>query len=151
VSVEIRLLGPHDEALLTQVAPDVFDNEVDPRLTGEFLRDPRHHIAVAVEEGTVIAFASAVHYIHPDKPAELWINEVAVAASRQRHGLGRRLLDALFRLGESLGCSEAWVLTEQSNLAAKRLYESAGGSQPPEGAPAMFVFQLGSRSDGLGA
>jgi aminoglycoside 6'-N-acetyltransferase I len=144
VSVEIRLLGPRDEAALRRVAPDVFDNEVDPRLTAEFLQDPRHHLAVAVEAGTVVGFASAVHYVHPDKPPELWINEVSVAPSHQRHGIGRQLLSALFRVGDSLGCREAWVLTEQSNLVAKRLYQSAGGSEPPEGAPVMFIFRLGS-------
>jgi GNAT superfamily N-acetyltransferase len=54
-----------------------------------------------------------VHYVHPDKPAELWINEVGVAPSHQRQGVGQRLLGALFELGGSLGCREAWVLTEQ--------------------------------------
>jgi aminoglycoside 6'-N-acetyltransferase I len=142
--VEIRILGPRDEAVLTRIASDVFDNEIDPRLAAEFLQDPRHHLAVAVEESRVVAFASAVHYIHPDKPPELWINELGVAPSHQRHGIGRRLLGALFKLGGSLGCREAWVLTEQSNVAAKRLYESVGGSEPPDGAPAMFIFRLGS-------
>jgi hypothetical protein len=52
VSVEIRVLGPGDETLLRGVAPDVFDDEVDPRLTAQFLQDPRHHLAVAVEAST---------------------------------------------------------------------------------------------------
>ena len=40
---------------------------------------------------------SAVHYVHPDKlRPELWINEVGVAASHRRRGLGTRLLLAVF-------------------------------------------------------
>jgi hypothetical protein len=38
VSVEIRILAPGDEAMLGRVAPDVFDDEVDPKLTAEFLQ-----------------------------------------------------------------------------------------------------------------
>jgi ribosomal protein S18 acetylase RimI-like enzyme len=144
VSVEIRILSSRDEAVLTHVARDVFDYDVNRELTAEFLHDPRHHLAVAVEAGTVVGFASAVHYVHPDKPPELWINEVSVASSHQRHGVGRQLLAALFKLGDSLGCREAWVLTEHSNFAAQRLYQSVGGSEPPEGAPVMFIFRLGS-------
>lgn len=141
MSVEIRLLGPADEDVLARVAPGVFDHDVDPRLSAEFLRDSRHHLAVALESGTVVGFASGVHYVHPDKPAELWINEVGVAPSHQRQGLGQRLLRAVFERGRELGCREAWVLTSPANLAAMRLYEAAGGREMSE-APAMFTFRL---------
>jgi ribosomal protein S18 acetylase RimI-like enzyme len=141
--LDIRILGPHDGDVLSRVADGVFDDEVSPELSTEFLQDSRHHLAVAVEADTVVGFASAVHYVHPDKPAELWINEVGVAPSHQRQGVGQRLLEALFDLGHRLGCREAWVLTEQSNVAAKRLYESVGGSEPPEEAAVMYIFRLG--------
>jgi len=44
--------------------------------------DPRHHLVVAVEH-VVVGFCSAVDYIQPDKPPELWINEVGVAPTPQ--------------------------------------------------------------------
>lgn len=127
--------------MLTRVAPGVFDHDVDPALTREFLRDARHHLAVALEGGSVVGFASAVHYVHPDKPAELWINEVGVAPSHQRRGLGRRLLRALFARGRELGCREAWVLTSAANGPAVRLYEAAGGTDMAD-PPVMFTFRL---------
>jgi ribosomal protein S18 acetylase RimI-like enzyme len=138
---EIRVLGPDDEAVLTRVAPGVFDHDVDPVLSAEFLRDPRHHLAVALESGTVVGFASGVHYVHPDKPAELWINEVGVAPTHQRQGLGRKLLQALFARGRELGCREAWVLTSPANGAAVRLYEAVGGVDMVD-PPVMFTFRL---------
>jgi ribosomal protein S18 acetylase RimI-like enzyme len=138
---EIRVLGPDDEAVLTRVAPGVFDHDVDPVLSDEFLRDPRHHLAVALESGTVVGFASGVHYVHPDKPAELWINEVGVAPTHQRQGLGRKLLQALFARGRELGCREAWVLTSPANGAAVRLYEAVGGVDMVD-PPVMFTFRL---------
>jgi aminoglycoside 6'-N-acetyltransferase I len=141
VSVAIRILGPDDEAVLSRVAPGVFDHDVDPALTAEFLHDSRHHLAVALEGDLVVGFASAVHYVHPDKPAELWINEVGVAPSHQRQGLGRQLLRTLFQHARELGCREAWVLTSPANGPAVRLYESAGGTDLAD-APVMFTFRL---------
>jgi len=40
----IRLPGPGDASALGNVAPNVFDNAIDPRWTAEFLSDPRHHL-----------------------------------------------------------------------------------------------------------
>jgi len=68
------------------VTAEVFDNPINAEWTREFLADPRHHIAVAIDDGLVVGFASGVHYIHPDKPAELWINEVGVAPAHRRRG-----------------------------------------------------------------
>lgn len=137
--MEIRILGPGDGEVLASVAPEVFDNEVRADLAAEFLDDQRHHIAVAIDDGTVVGFASAVHYVHPDKPPELWINEVGVATTHRRRGLAGQLLRTLFDLGRTLGCGEAWVLTDRSNEAAMRLYASLDGS--PEDA-VMFSFRL---------
>ena len=138
---EIRVLGPDDEAVLTRVAPGVFDHDVDPALSAEFLRDARHHLAVALESGTVVGFASGVHYVHPDKPPELWINEVGVAPAHLRRGLAQALLRLLFDAGRALGCSQAWVLTDRDNAAAMRLYASVGGD-PGEREHVMFEFRL---------
>lgn len=133
MAIDVCLLGPGDAQILARVAPDVFDNPVDSDLAKEFLADPRHHIAVAIDDGLVVGFASAVHYVHPDKPAELWINEVGVAPSHRRRGLGRSALTALLRHGRSLGCVNAWVLTDRDNAGARALYSATGGIEGAEG------------------
>lgn len=142
MTVEIRIVGRGEEGALALVAPGVFDNPIDPRWSAEFLADPRHHLAVATEEGVVVGFASAVHYVHPDKPPELWVNEVGVAPSHQGRGLAKRLLSKLFDLGRDLGCRQAWVLTDRLNAPALRLYASCGGTEAP-GEQVMFEFRLG--------
>jgi ribosomal protein S18 acetylase RimI-like enzyme len=128
----IHILGPGDAELLARAAPDVFDGPVDPALAAEFLADPRHHIAVAVDGDAVVGFASGVHYVHPDKPAQLFVNEVGVAPTHQRRGIALRLLEALFAEGRAAGCAQAWVGTDVSNDAARRLYAAAGGVEAPE-------------------
>lgn len=140
-SFTVRMLGPDDAAVLHRVAPDVFDNDVDVHWTTEFLADPRHHLVVALDGGTVVGMASAVHYVHPDKPPELWVNEVGVAPTHQGQGIGRQLMEALLARGRELGCREAWVLTDYANAAARRLYASVGGADAPE--PTLMVsFRL---------
>ncbi|HUF66874.1 MAG TPA: GNAT family N-acetyltransferase [Gemmatimonadaceae bacterium] len=141
---ETRILHSGDQELLCDAAAGVFDEIPDPHLVAEFLSDHRHHIAVAFDRGQVIGFASGVNYVHPDKPPELWINEVGVAPDYQGRGVGKAVVRALLLHAEGLGCREAWVLTDESNRVARRLYASTGGQESPQ---VMFTFFLKGRTD----
>jgi ribosomal protein S18 acetylase RimI-like enzyme len=77
----------------------------------------------------VVGFASGVHYIHPDKAPQLWINEVAVAVTHRRRGLGKAVLRSLIEVGRANRCTVAWVLTDRTNTAAMALYSSVGGTE----------------------
>jgi ribosomal protein S18 acetylase RimI-like enzyme len=127
--IEIRILKPGEEAILAIIAPGVFDEDIDAKLAREFLTDPRHHIVVALDNGVVVGFASAVDYVHPDKPRELWLNEVGTAPTHQGQGIGKRVMRAILEHGRALGCKIAWVLTDTDNNAARALYKSAGGKE----------------------
>jgi aminoglycoside 6'-N-acetyltransferase I len=129
--IELRLLGPGDAGVLSRVAEGVFDYAVDPRWTAEFLADRRHHMIVARDEEVVVGMISAVDYVHPDKAPQLWINEVGVAPSHQRRGIARKLMDAMLQHGRAIGCTEAWLGTEETNVAARGLYEGAGSRPEP--------------------
>jgi aminoglycoside 6'-N-acetyltransferase I len=143
MALEFRILRAGDEYVLDNVADGVFDGPVDDPLRSEFLRDPRHHLSVAIEDG-IVGFASGVHYVHPDKPPQLWINEVGVLPSHQRKGIAKGVLSALISVGRELGCTEAWVLTDEENTAARALYQSAGGVETLH---IMVSLPLGSQSD----
>ena len=146
-AVEIRLLKPGDEAVLDRVAPDLFDGAIDAKACATFLNEPRFHLAVALDAGVVVGFASAVHYHHPDKPVpELWVDEVAVAPSHRQRGIASWVLRALFDRARELGCGEAWVLTDRSNPAAMRLYSGVGGRDTD---CVMFSFPLGDSGHGV--
>jgi ribosomal protein S18 acetylase RimI-like enzyme len=140
--VEIRILQQEDAAVLDHVAADVFDDPILPHRVKEFLDSPLHILAVALDGGIVIGFASAVRYFHPDKPRpELWVNEVGVAPSHQNGGVGKALMQALLEVAREVGCSEAWVLTERNNQPAMRLYQAAGGEEGQDDI-VMFTFRL---------
>jgi ribosomal protein S18 acetylase RimI-like enzyme len=143
MAIEIRILNYDDVDLLKHVDRDVFDNGINFPRAAEFLADPRHHLGVAIDRDVVIGFVSAVHYVHPDKLCpELWINEIGVAATHQRQGIGKQLMNAILDIARELGCETAWVLTDRNNTAAMNLYASVGNLEPPTDC-VMFSFDLG--------
>ena len=148
MKIEIKRLSQDDGAALAHIAPGVFDDPIEWERAHEFLADPRHHLIVAIHDGTIVGFVSAVHYVHPDKPRpELWLNEVGVADGYRGQGIGKAILRATLDVGRRLGCAEAWVLTERSNEAAMRLYASSGGEVAPQDA-VMFTFHLDAGESG---
>lgn len=136
----IKILSKSDLSTLLNAAEGVFDNPVEENLAAEFLDDPRHHMVAASVDDVIVGVVSAVHYIHPDKPPELWINEVGVAPSHQGQGIGKAIMKEMLRLGNQLGCKTAWTLTESDNTPANRLYKSAGG-KADEGDTVMYEFE----------
>jgi aminoglycoside 6'-N-acetyltransferase I len=140
--ITFKLLALPDLPILRNVAAEVFDDPIVESSAQEFLKDPRHRLIVALDDDLVVGFVSAVVYLHPDKPApELWINEIGVAPSHQRQGIGKALMQAILDEARLSGCSEAWVLTERDNLPAMAMYTSVGGEESlPD--PTMFTFKL---------
>ena len=138
---DIRILGPGDEALLRASAPGVFDDAGQPPLARQFLSDARHLLSVAIDGSRIVAMASGVLYVHPDKPTELWINELGTAPSHRGRGLAKAVLGALLARARERGCGEAWVLTDRGNEAAMRVYEGLGGVQARMPS-VMFTFRL---------
>jgi ribosomal protein S18 acetylase RimI-like enzyme len=144
--IELRLLREGDEDVLSNVDPDVFDNPVDQRWTAEFFADPRHHIIVALDEDLVVGMCTSFHYVHPDKPPQMFINELGVAGSHRRRGIGRSLVEAMLAHARTLGCTEAWLGTEEDNVPARRLYE--GTIAPGE---LFYLYELEFAKPGLPA
>ena len=131
-AIEIRLLTPADAGVLDRVDSDVFDNPIQPRLAEWYLASPNNHLVVAIESEEVVGMASAISYVHPDKPLQMFINEVGVSGTLQRQGLGKRLVGRLLDLARAMGCHEVWVATEEGNTSARALYASVLGREDPD-------------------
>ena len=139
MQIEIKRLTEHDAAIFDRVAEDVFDEPVDPERLAAYLAAPGHLMLVALANGEVVGQIAAVIHRHPDKPTELYIDEVGVTPALQRRGLARRMLDETFALGRTLGCEGAWVGTEHDNHPSRGMYESIGAKPEPF---VMYLFQL---------
>ena len=142
MTVSIRRLEAGDDALVMRVAEDVFDEPVRPDRLAAYLSQPGHFMVVALADGAVVGQCAAVIHRHPDKVAELYIDEVGVSPAFQRQGIARKMLDAMFAIGRENGCEEAWVGTEPDNLPARALYESRREPHGEAESFVMYVYKL---------
>lgn len=74
-----------------------------------------------------------------DEPM-LFLYSIDVEENYQRQGIGTALIKAVRKLGQAEGCSEAFVFTNESNLAAKQLYQSTGGKRSNPDDVVMFEY-----------
>jgi ribosomal protein S18 acetylase RimI-like enzyme len=132
MAIEILLLSKANAELLKDIAPDVFDYVVNQQYLAAFISDPRHIMYIAVDNKVVVGIASAVEYFHPDKPPQLWINEVGVALSHRNRGIGRQLVQALVTSAKDSGCIYAWLGTNTDNFAAQACFGSVPGVETPQ-------------------
>ncbi len=70
----------------------------------------------------------------------LFLYSIDVAETYQRRGIGTALIEAVKKLSRAQGCSEAFVFTNASNLAAMQLYQSTGGKKSNPDDVVMFEY-----------
>jgi ribosomal protein S18 acetylase RimI-like enzyme len=120
--MQTRLLGPGDEAIVERLATR------EPRTA--LLHDPRTIFLVAFDAADPVGFVLA--YALPRRHGlnvTLCVYEIEVDAAYRGRGIGSRLLRELEGLARKRGIEEGFVLTNEDNVAAMRLYESAGGTR----------------------
>jgi aminoglycoside 6'-N-acetyltransferase I len=140
MSFTLKRMSADDEASFSSIAPEVFDEPVDPARLRAYLRTSGHMMVLAIEGDTIVGQCAGVIHRHPDKPTELYVDEVGTASTRRRQGIARAMLKELFAWGSELGCEEAWLGTEIDNVEANALYR---GLQPIEDNGIQFyLFKL---------
>jgi aminoglycoside 6'-N-acetyltransferase I len=138
--VSVKRLSTGDDAIFSRIAPDVFDEPVDPARLAAYLGSDGHIMVLALEGDLVVGQCAGVIHRHPDKPTELYVDEVGTASTHRRQGIARAMLDELFGWGRELGCEEAWLGTELDNDPANALYR---GYRPVEdNAIQYYLFAL---------
>ena len=135
--ITVRRIGAGEAGVFKSIAPEVFDAPINPAWLGAYLNEPNHFMVLAFENDVVVGQCAAVLHRHPDKPAELYIDEVGTASTHRRLGVARLMLDAMFEWGRELGCTEAWLGTELDNVAARGLYDDRA---PTEAQEMMFYL-----------
>jgi ribosomal protein S18 acetylase RimI-like enzyme len=139
--ITIHSVTAANARLLDRIDANVFDEKIQPVFLRAFLANPANLLVVALENDAVVGMASGIAYGHPDKPLQLFVNEVGVSPRFQRRGVGKQLVKALLRRGKEIGCCEAWVATEAGNVAARALYSALGGKEDDEQA-VVYTYSL---------
>jgi ribosomal protein S18 acetylase RimI-like enzyme len=134
-----RISGSDDEAF-ANVAPDVFDEPVDATRLRAYLSSAGHIMVLALDGDLVVGQCAGVIHRHPDKPTELYVDEVGTASTHRRQGIARAMMDELFAWGREFGCEEAWLGTELDNDPANALYR--GYAPIEDEAIQYYLFRL---------
>jgi ribosomal protein S18 acetylase RimI-like enzyme len=120
-------------------AEQLFDHTVDAEATRRFLADEANHLLIAYVDGEAAGFASGTELTHPDYAwPELFLNELAVDGAYRGRGVGRALVAELWELAQQRGCRGMWVLTDEDNAAANKVYAAAAGV--PAGTSVMYQW-----------
>jgi ribosomal protein S18 acetylase RimI-like enzyme len=120
-----------------KAAEHLFDDPVDVEATRRFLGSDTNVLLIAYEGEEAAGFVSGTELTHPDKGTpEMFLNELAVDEAFRGRGIGRALVAELWRLAQARGCRGMWVLTDDDNAAANKVYIAAGGGRV--GAQVMY-------------
>jgi aminoglycoside 6'-N-acetyltransferase I len=120
---ELHWIDASNAHLLGNVAPGVFDHNIDPDRLTEYLAQPINWMGVAVYDGLVVGMVMAVILYTPDKPAEIFLAEIGTGDDWRRKGIARSLMLKLFERADVEGIEEIWLGTEPDNDAANGLYQ----------------------------
>ena len=105
----------------------------------------RHFYLVAVEDGEIAGYAGLAVI----DPSEAWVQNIAVRRQSQRHGVGRRLLEALLAEAKRHDVTQTLLEVAVDNAPAQRLYatydfESVGirrGYYQPSNTDALVMMR----------
>lgn len=123
ISLSIQWITSQKTHLLDRVAKGTFDHTIDPARLKAYLENPANWMGVAINEGLVVGMVMAVIHTHPDKPTELFLDEIGTGDDWRRKGIARLLMQALFDRADEEGIEEIWLGTEPDNIEANGLYK----------------------------
>ena len=133
--MEVRRLRKGDEDVVARLATS------KPQTA--LLEDEGTIFLVAFDdEGAPIGFVFGYELPrrHGD-PSILFVYEIDVDVTSRRQGIAARLLRELAQIAHARGIETGFVLTNASNAAAMRLYESVGGTRPNDDDVVMWDFE----------
>lgn len=121
---ETHWITPANAHLLEKVAPGTFDHAIDPARLERYLANPMNWMCVAMKDDLVVSMCMCVIHDHPDKPTELFLDEIGTGDDWRRQGAARLLMKKVFERADAEGIEEIWLGTEPDNDAANGLYQS---------------------------
>lgn len=98
-----------------------------------FLADENHVYLLGYLDDQI---AGAIHcylYLHPTGVHYLWIDEVDVSKPHRQHGVAKVMMQEVLRYAGEREVAEAWLGTEDDNVAALGLYRGLNPTETEHG------------------
>lgn len=141
--IEIRRLGRDDGDLALETISQLkaadwegqggMPTSLTANYLARFLRYDDHFLIVAIENAEPVGYLLAYELSRVDRDqAMMFLYEIGVAESQRRKGAGAALIDEIKSICRERNIMKMWVQTNESNVAAMRLYQSTGGTRDEE-------------------
>ncbi len=93
----------------------------------EFLQNPNNYLLLAYIDGEVAGMLVAYNLQKLDgRDKEMLLYEIETKARFRKLGVGKALILKLKEIAELNGSHEIWVLTDEDNIIANKLYQGLG-------------------------
>ncbi|MGJ8537799.1 MAG: GNAT family N-acetyltransferase [Parasphingopyxis sp.] len=127
--IDFHVITAENADLLDHVEKGVYEAPIRADFLEACLANPNQFLIVAVADGAVVGKAQAYIFHFPEKPAEIYIEEIDVAKKWRRQGVATGLMEAVGAEGKKRGIAEYWLITEKGNKGARALYERTAHRQ----------------------
>ena len=135
MALAVRRLGPGDEPVLTMLATEDADFELegrgapleplDPEAARRYLANPAVLHWVAADDDVVVGDLYCIHLpLRSGAGSELLLYEIGVRTAWRKRGVGRALLAEMEAWMREHGVTEVWVLAD--NPGAVAFYRACG-------------------------
>ena len=121
-NIEYVAVTADNSAVLDSIEDGVFDGPVRSDFLDACLANPHQFLIVALDGAKVVGKALGYVFHLPDKPAEIYVEELDVAKKWRRRGIATGLMRAVGEEGRRRGIAEYWLIAEKGNKAAHALY-----------------------------
>ncbi|TET23892.1 MAG: GNAT family N-acetyltransferase [Candidatus Stahlbacteria bacterium] len=125
--IEIKRLHRGDEELAQEIVKQFWP---EGQLNDECLKKETNYLLASYLDGTFAGFLYAYELdrLEQDKPM-MFFYSIDVLPEFRQQGIGKRLIKELKRICTDRNVSKMYVLTDEENEAAMRLYRSTGGKR----------------------
>ncbi|MBU9710846.1 GNAT family N-acetyltransferase [Bacillus tamaricis] len=114
------------------IIPILFDQagEDSIEVNKQFFLNENNIMLIAWKECVPCGFLYGylLESVHRRMP-QLFLYSIDVFAEHQNKGVGSRLVESFINLAKEKNCSEVFVITNDHNVIAKKLYEGTGGQR----------------------
>ena len=137
----IRILEKNDGAILQNILKWSRPSAtVSLRRCEQLLAQPDNCLIAAMIDNIPVGLIVA-YVIQRFRGDVMFLYEIDVHPEHRRKAIARKLIEALKETCRTRKLKEIFVITEQSNVAAMRLYQKTGGHRP-HADEAMFLYDL---------
>ncbi len=147
--IEVRRMLPGDEDMAVKSIWQIKkrgDNSLRKPIADTmsgWLALTSNYLIVASELGEPLGFASGYCLPRVDRDRDMmYLHEIEIVEGRRNKGIGQTIMNELRRICENDGFEEIFVITDENNIAARRLYVSAGKAVKQENSIA-YIYPLG--------